>query len=257
MAITDDLRKTLSDPTPLYFAAGTADLALQQARKVPALVEQLRAEAPARIDAVRNADPKAVQERAAARAKEAGARVKETQETLQAKVGEFLGSFDSDLRKFGSSLDADLKKLGSSLDADLKRLGETAQDIALRGVGVAAEYAVKARETYEKVAEHGEQTVRTWRGQAAEGIEDIAEEVEELAIAVEPPKKPEPVVVEVKPDSQNGQNNPAGQTGPSSGQDKRDESTAIVSEPLGDKKGSMKKSPARKPVGRKATPPTE
>jgi len=24
MAITDDLRKTLSDPTPLYFAAGTA-----------------------------------------------------------------------------------------------------------------------------------------------------------------------------------------------------------------------------------------
>ena len=54
MAITDDLRKTFSDPTPLYFAAGTADLALQQAKKVPALVEQLRAEAPARIDAVRN-----------------------------------------------------------------------------------------------------------------------------------------------------------------------------------------------------------
>ncbi|MGW4449634.1 hypothetical protein ACWELY_11050, partial [Streptomyces sp. NPDC004599] len=30
-------------------AAGTADLAFQQAKKVPALVEQLRAEAPARI----------------------------------------------------------------------------------------------------------------------------------------------------------------------------------------------------------------
>lgn len=44
MAITDDLRKTLSDPTPLYFA-GTADLALQQAKKVPSLVEQLRSEA--------------------------------------------------------------------------------------------------------------------------------------------------------------------------------------------------------------------
>ncbi|MFB7503499.1 hypothetical protein ACFC0P_08295, partial [Streptomyces broussonetiae] len=67
MAITDDLRKTLSDPTPLYFAAGTADLAYQQAKKVPALVEQLRAEAPARIEAVRNTDPKAVQEKAAAR----------------------------------------------------------------------------------------------------------------------------------------------------------------------------------------------
>ncbi|GAA2776970.1 hypothetical protein GCM10010521_64650 [Streptomyces rameus] len=155
MAITDDLRKTLSDPTPFYFAAGTADLALQQARKVPALVEQLRVEAPARIEAVRNTDPKAVQEKAAARAKEA-------QESLQTKVNEFIGA----------------------LDVDLKKLGETAQDLALRSVGVAAEYAVRARETYEKVAEHGEQAVKTWRGEAAEEIED-------LAIAVE--GKPDPV----------------------------------------------------------------
>jgi len=42
MAITDDLRKTLTDPTPFYFAAGTADLAVQQAKKVPALIEQLK-----------------------------------------------------------------------------------------------------------------------------------------------------------------------------------------------------------------------
>ncbi|MCW8101576.1 hypothetical protein [Streptomyces tauricus] len=154
MAITDDLRKTLSDPTPLYFAAGTADLAIQQAKKVPGIVEQLRAEAPARIDAVRGIDPNAVQEKATARAKEA-------QETLQTKVNGFI----------------------STLDTDLKKIGETAQDFALRSVGVAAEYAVKARETYEKVAEHGEQTVKTWRGEAAE-------EIEELAISVEP--NPEP-----------------------------------------------------------------
>ncbi|AQS68928.1 hypothetical protein [Streptomyces pactum] len=168
MAITDDLRKTLSDPTPLYFAAGTADLAFQQAKKVPVLVEQLRAEAPSRIEAVRNTDPKAVQEKATAR-------VRETQGTLQARANELFGS----------------------LDADFKKLGETAQDLALRSVGVAAEYAVKARETYEKVAERGEQAVRTWRGEAADGIEDIAEEVEELAVAVEPgkPAKSEPVEV--------------------------------------------------------------
>ncbi|MGW1980102.1 hypothetical protein [Streptomyces sp. NPDC001889] len=158
MAITDDLRKTFTDPTPLYFAAGTADLAVQQARKVPALLEQLAAEAPGRIDAVRNTDPKVVQEKVSTQAKEA-------QATVQAKVTEVLGGFD----------------------ADLKKLGETAQDLALRGVGVAAEYAVKARETYEKVAEHGEQTVRTWRGEAAE-------EITEIAVAVEPePKKREPV----------------------------------------------------------------
>ncbi|MEV7990720.1 hypothetical protein AB0O67_02055 [Streptomyces sp. NPDC086077] len=153
MAITEDLRKTLTDPRPLYFAAGTADLALQQAKKVPGLVDQLRNEAPARIEAVRNTDPKAVQEKATAR-------VKETQENVQTRVNEFFGS----------------------LDSDIKKLGESAQDFALRGVGMAAEYAVKARETYEKVAEHGEQAVRTWRGEAAE-------EIEELAIAVEPESK--------------------------------------------------------------------
>jgi hypothetical protein len=172
MAITDDIRKAVTDPTPLYFLAGAGDLAFQEAKKVPGLVEQLRAEAPARIDAVRGTDPKAVQEKAQARAKEAGAKVKETQETLQTKVGEFI-----------SSLDGDIKKLGTTLDADLKKLGESAQDLALRSVGVAAEYAVKARETYEKVAERGEQTVKTWRGEAAE-------EIEELAIAVEPKAEP-------------------------------------------------------------------
>ncbi|MFE0136910.1 hypothetical protein ACFWY6_35925 [Streptomyces sp. NPDC059037] len=149
MAIKDDLYKTLSDPTPAYFAAGTADLAYQQAKKVPGLIEQLIAEAPARFDAVRNTDTKAVQDKAATRAKEA-------QETIQAKVTEFIGT----------------------LDTDLKKLGESAQDLALRSVGVAAEYAVKAREKYEEVAEHGEQAVKTWRGEAAEEISELAEAVE-------------------------------------------------------------------------------
>lgn len=116
---------------------------------MPGIVEQLRAEAPARFEAVRNTDPKDVQEKAAGRAKEA-------QAAIQAKVNEVLGT----------------------LDTDLKKIGETAQDLALRGVGVAAEYAVKARETYEKVAEHGEETVRAWRGEAADEILEVAEAVE-------------------------------------------------------------------------------
>ncbi|MFF2194501.1 hypothetical protein [Streptomyces sp. NPDC058157] len=143
MAIADDLKKTLTDPTPLYFAAGTADLALQQARKVPGLIEQLRAEAPARIEAVLDTDPKVVQEKA-----------KVAQEAVTARVVEVIGAIDP------------------------KKLGETAQDLALRGVGVAAEYAVRAKETYDKVAEHGEQAVRAWRGEVADEIVDIAEAVE-------------------------------------------------------------------------------
>ncbi|AYL36781.1 MULTISPECIES: hypothetical protein [Streptomyces] len=202
MAITDDLRKTLSDPTPLYFAAGTADLALQQAKKVPALVEQLRTEAPARIEAVRNTDPKAVQERATVR-------VRETQENLQSKVGELIGSLDTDLKKFG----------------------ENAQDLALRGVGIAAEYAVKAREAYEKVAEHGEHAVRTWRGEAAEGIEDIAVAVEPAA-EPKPAPRPEPVAVKDAAPAANGTEAAA-------------------------KKPAAKKAPVRKPAAKKTTPPAK
>ncbi|MER7839679.1 hypothetical protein ABTY98_28275 [Streptomyces sp. NPDC096040] len=217
MAITDDLRKTLSDPTPLYFAAGTADLALQQARKVPGLVEQLRTEAPARIDAVRKADPKAVQEKAASRAKEAGAKAKEAQASLQAKVNDFI----------------------VSLDGDLKKLGESAQDFALRQVGVAAEYAVKARETYEKVAEHGEQAVKTWRGEAADEIED-------LAIAVE--GKPEPV--EARGDEKKAEQPKAAEARPA----------AMKKSPVANAKvANAKKAPAPRkatPV-KKTTPPAK
>ncbi|WP_405999994.1 hypothetical protein [Streptomyces sp. NBC_00829] len=199
MAITDDLRKTLTDPTPLYFAAGTADLAVQQAKKVPALIEQIRAEAPGRIDAVRNTDPKAVQEKVTTQAKEA-------QATVQAKVTEVIGN----------------------IDTDLKKLGETAQDLALRGVGVAAEYAVKARETYEKVAEHGEQTVRAWRGEAAEEITEIA-----VAVEPEPEKAQEPAAETSSESSEAGAE--AKKPGPP----------------------AARKAPARKVSAKKATPPAK
>ncbi|MEU2425199.1 hypothetical protein ABZ619_29975 [Streptomyces sp. NPDC007851] len=211
MAITDDLRKTLSDPTPLYFAAGTADLALQQAKKVPALVEQLRTEAPARIEAVRNTDPKAVQEKATARAKEAGAKAKEAQATLQTRVNDFI----------------------VSLDGDLKKLGESAQDLALRGVGVAAEYAVKARETYEKVAEHGEQAVKTWRGEAAEEIEDLA------------------IVVEGKPEPVGAKEEPKRAEGPGAAEARP---TAVKKTPVAKKAPAPRKAT---PTAKKTTPPAK
>ncbi|AXE26939.1 hypothetical protein C0216_29075 [Streptomyces globosus] len=148
MAIADDLKKTLADPTPLYFAAGTADIALEQAKKVPGLIEQLRVEAPVRFEAVKNTDPKIVQQKA-----------REAQEVVTSKVAEVLGTIDA------------------------RKIGETAQDLAMRGVGVAAEYAVKAKETYDRVAERGEQAVREWRG-------DVSEEIVDIAVAVEPDPQP-------------------------------------------------------------------
>ncbi|WP_328901395.1 MULTISPECIES: hypothetical protein [unclassified Streptomyces] len=217
MAITDDLRKTLTDPTPLYFAAGTADLAVRQARKVPALLDQLRAEAPERIEAVRNTDPKAVQERVTEQAREA-------QAVFQARVTEVIGAFDT----------------------DLKKLGENAQDLALRGVGVAAEYAVRARETYEKVAERGERTVRTWRG-------ETADEIVEIAVVVEPRKESEPAAApkpaapaKPAPAAKPAAVKPATTAKPAAAKPK----------PAAAKPTAAKKAPARKPAAKKATPPS-
>ncbi|MEU3448620.1 hypothetical protein AB0H29_15565 [Streptomyces thermolilacinus] len=205
MAIIDELR------TPLYFAAGTADLAVQQARKIAA-------EAPSKLDAVRNTDPKVVQEKVAAQAKEA-------QTTLQAKLTELVGG----------------------LDTDLKKLGETAQGLALRGVGVAAEYAVRARETYEKVAEHGEQTVKAWRGEAAE-------EITEIAIAVEPDPAPADKTT-TKADKADKATGPEQTDEPAAREqaDKADD-TEAPSASAAKATGAARKSAARRAAARKAAP---
>jgi heparin binding hemagglutinin HbhA len=145
MAITDDIVKTLKDPTPLYALAGTADLAAEKLKEVPPLIEKLRTEAPERIEKVKGTDPKAVQEKVTAQAKDA-----------QAKVGEMLGAIELDARK----------------------LRDSAQDFALQQIGRAAEYAVKARETYDDLAERGKGAVKTWRGEAADQVEGVAAVIE-------------------------------------------------------------------------------
>ncbi|MEV1010089.1 hypothetical protein [Streptomyces sp. NPDC049881] len=93
MPLTDDLRKSLANASPLYFAAGTADLAAQKLRDLPATFDRLRSEAPER----------------------------------------------------------------------LPKLRERAQTLALQGAGIALEYAVKARETYDGLAERGRTVVERRR----------------------------------------------------------------------------------------------
>jgi hypothetical protein len=121
MPITDDLRKTLSDPTPLYALAGAGDLAVEKLKTVPEKAAALAA------------DRQAAQEKATARLTEAQARLVEA----QAKVSETV----------------------QSLPTDLKSLQERAQGIALQSVGRAAELAVKAREVYDELAVRGKVVV--------------------------------------------------------------------------------------------------
>ncbi|MCZ7417462.1 hypothetical protein [Streptomyces sp. WMMC897] len=132
MPSNTDVRKTLTDPTPLYFAAG--------------LIEKVRTEAPERIAKLREADTKA----------------------LQGRVQEALASLDSDLRKWR----------------------EQAQQLALQGVGYAAEAAVKAKENYDTLAEQGKVAVDAWwgRGQDDGGWET---KVEREPFVAQPPS-PEP-----------------------------------------------------------------
>ncbi|POX41277.1 hypothetical protein C3486_09725 [Streptomyces sp. Ru73] len=193
MAITDDIVKRVTDPTPLYALAGTADLASEKLKEVPALVERIRTEAPKRFEEVRTTDAKAVQDRVSKQAKEA-----------QDKFYELLGS----------------------LDTDLKKIREQAQDLALRGVGQAAEYAVKAGDTYKELAERGQRAVQTWRG-------EVADEVEELAVAIEP--------------------EPEAKEEPKAGAVKSEPAKAAETKPAAAKAGTESK-PASAPAAKKTAP---
>ncbi|AEW94862.1 MULTISPECIES: hypothetical protein [Streptomycetaceae] len=167
MAITDNVRKALTDATPLYAAAGTVDLAAEKLREVQPLVEKWRDQAPERLNKLKTADPKVVQERVTKQAKE-----------IQAKITEAIGGVELDLRKFR----------------------DTAQGFALQQVGRAAEYAVKAGETYNGLVDRGREAVRGWRGEAAEQVEDIA-------VAIEPEPASDPAADE--PASASGGNGSA------------------------------------------------
>lgn len=148
MAITDDIRKTLTDATPLYAVAGAADLAAEKLQAAPALLERLRLQGPRRLAAVRD-ESLAVSQRVTERAQEA-------QSAVQARMAEVLDVLDPDVRK----------------------LRQTAQGLALNGVGRAAEYAIRARETYGDLADRGRGAVRSWRGEAAEEAQAAAEVIE-------------------------------------------------------------------------------
>jgi hypothetical protein len=137
MPDTTELRKTLIDPTPFYFAAG--------------VIEKVRTEAPERFAKVRTADPKAVQDK--------------VQERFQGVL--------------------------STLDTDIKKLREQAQHYALQGVGFAAEAAVKAKESYDSLAEQGKVAVENWRGKDEAGEITYTATIEREPVTVAPePESP-------------------------------------------------------------------
>ncbi|MBD0675191.1 hypothetical protein [Streptomyces sp. CBMA156] len=144
MPITDEIKKTLGDPTPLYALAGAGDLAYEKLREVPGRVEALAA------------DRKGTEEKATARLQEAQSLLT----GAQARVAETV----------------------TTLPTDLKAIQERAQGFALQQVARAVELAVKAKETYDELAERGKVVV----DKALPGAPADAEEPGQPALTVEP-----------------------------------------------------------------------
>ncbi|MFD7732449.1 hypothetical protein ACFV6F_18915 [Kitasatospora phosalacinea] len=167
MPISDEFKKTLSDPTPLYALAGAGDLAYEKLREVPAQLEALAA------------DRKGTQEKAAAALQDAGAALV----GAQAKVTEAV----------------------TALPTDVKELQAKAQEFAMQQVGRALEFAVKAKEVYDELAVRGRTVVdaagapRAEDGAAAEDEAEapaeevvVAEVVVDEVVVDEEPAAPKP-----------------------------------------------------------------
>ncbi|MDH6111251.1 hypothetical protein P3T36_003275 [Kitasatospora sp. MAP12-15] len=146
MPITDDIKKTLSDPTPLYALAGAGDLAYEKLREVPGKVEAFAG------------DRKGAQELAAARLQDAQARLI----GAPAKVAETV----------------------TALPSDFKALQELAQGFALQQVGRAVELAVKAKEVYDELAVRGQAVVDKGQ-QTAAGADGTDEASKPTAVVVD------------------------------------------------------------------------
>ncbi|MFJ5883545.1 hypothetical protein [Kitasatospora cineracea] len=148
MPISDELKKTLTDPTPLYALAGAGDLAYEKLREVPAQLEALAA------------DRKGTQEKAAAALQDAGAALVDA----QAKVTEAV----------------------NALPTDVKELQAKAQEFAMQQVGRALEFAVKAKEVYDELAVRGRTVVdaaNAPKDAEPEPVADVDVVVEEVVVA--------------------------------------------------------------------------
>lgn len=130
MNVSDEIRKTLSDPKPLYALAGAGDLAAEKLKGAP---ERLR-EAPTLLA-------------------EAGA-------TLTTLANKIAAEAPEQLAKVTSSVQGAAK--GGRPDPQALR--EMAQTVAIQQVGRLLEAAGRAVETYDELAERGKVVVERYAG---------------------------------------------------------------------------------------------
>jgi hypothetical protein len=158
MNMSDDIRRTLTDPKPLYALAGAADLAAEKLKDAP----DRFTDAPARLA-------------------EAGVALSALANRLAADAPEHLA-------KVGATVQ---DTVGKAARPDTSALRERAQMAAIQQVGRLLEAAGKAVETYDELAERGRGVVgRYTGGEGASGdadpgvtvvVEQLDDETEFLA----------------------------------------------------------------------------
>ena len=130
MNVSDEIRKTLSDPKPLYALAGAGDLAAEKLKDAP---ERLR---------------------------EAPTLLAEASATLTTLANKLAAEAPERLAKVTSSVQGAAK--GGRPDPQLLR--DKAQTVAIQQVGWLLEAAGKAVETYDELAERGKVVVGRYSG---------------------------------------------------------------------------------------------
>jgi len=174
MSVSNEIRRTLSDPKPLYALAGAGDFAAAKLRDAPTLLT----EAAATVTTLAN--------RIAAEAPEQIAKV-------QARLAEVPNALAVDPRAVVGTLDPRTAResiLGVVSGVDTQALRDKAQTIALIQVGRVLEAAGKAVETYDGLAERGKTVVERYRGAGDGEATDVTVVVEQ--VIVEEPESAEP-----------------------------------------------------------------
>jgi hypothetical protein len=147
MSVTDELRKTLTDPKPLYALAGGVDLAASTLRDAPILLTEVAGTVTNLAGRITSEAPERIAK-------------------VQARIAEVPGALPLDPRSLVSNLDpraARASFLAAAGKADPQVLRDRVQSLALVQVGRMLEAAGKAVETYDELAERGKTVVERYR----------------------------------------------------------------------------------------------
>jgi hypothetical protein len=177
MTVTDEIRKTLTDPKPLYALAGAGDFAAEKLKDAPALLTEVAGNVSTFANKIAAETPDRIAK-------------------VQAKLAEVPGSIKIDPRTVLDPKAARTQIRGAAAKADPQLLRDRAQSIALVQVGRMLEAAGKAVETYEGLAVRGKIVVDRYRGETA--ASDVTVVVEQVTVdepePAAPAEKPAPVV---------------------------------------------------------------